>query len=825
MLKKTLSIIFLLAIIATGFSQKIDYTNPKEYQLEGVTISGTKSLNHGAIIRITGLKIGSKIGIPGDEVSLAIKNLWKQKMFSDIKVNVEKIEGTKIWLNIYLQERPRLAEINFFGIRKSDKEDLKEQINIMRGQQITENTIVNTQNIIQEYYAEKGYSKADIRIVQRPDTTLRNAVILNISINKFKKTRIENINLKGNTVFTDRKIKWKHLKEIKERRWYGLFKPSKFIQKNYDDDKKNLIAAYHKEGYRDAKIIKDTVYNANERNVAISIEIEEGKQYFFRSIKWIGNSKYSSETLDKLLKIKKGDVYNKAHLSDRLSNDEDAVGNLYMNNGYLFFNVNPVEIRIENDSVDIELRMYEGEKARIKNVIILGNTRTNDAVILRELRTRPGELFSKEKLIRSIREIAQLGHFDPENIVPVPIPNPVDGTVDIEYTLVERGNDRVEISGGWGAGMLVGTLGLSFNNFSIQNMFEKEAWQPLPTGDGQKFSIRAQTNGNRYQSYSVSFQEPWLGGKKPNSLSVSAYYNKQTYGSGGYSSWNFNRPQTDYVVTNKLDIIGVSAGFGRRNKWPDDYFSQYYELSYQKYILDDWFGFGDFKNGSANNLSAKFVLSRNSISQPLYPRNGASFSLGVEATLPYSKFNGKDYSDITLAERYKWIEYHKWTFKASWFSQIVGDLVLNTKMDFGMLGYYDKVVGYSPFGGYKVGGDGMGYYSYGTDIVGLRGYENGALSPSTSHIYDKFTLELRYPAIFSESATVYGLIFAEGGNAWYNNSEVNPFHIYRSAGAGIRVFLPMLGMLGVDWGYGFDTPPGTSKPSGTQFHFVMGQQF
>jgi len=825
-MKKTVGIIFLLTLFITGFAQKIDYTNPKEYTLEGITISGTESLNHGAIVRITGLKIGSKIGIPGDEISLAIKKLWKQKMFSDVQINIEKIEGSNVWLNIHLQERPRLAEINFFGIRKSDKEDLREQINIMRGQQITENTIVNTKNIIQDYYAEKGFSKADVRIVQRADTSLRNAVVINISINKFKKTRIENIAIKGNTVFTERKVKWKLLKETKERRWYGLFKPSKYIKENYEEDKRSLIAAYHAEGYRDAKIIKDTIYDANDRNVTIFIEVDEGKQYFFRDIKWIGNSKYSSETLDKLLGIKKGDVYNKAHLGDRLTNAEDAVGNLYMNNGFLFFNVNPVEIRMDNDSVDIELRMYEGEKAKIKNIVIIGNTRTNDNVIRREIRTVPGELFSKEDIIRTIRELAQLGHFDPENIVPVPVPNPVDGTVDIEYTLVERGNDRVEISGGWGAGMLVGTLGLTFNNFSIQNIFEKESWQPLPTGDGQKFSIRAQTNGNRYQSYSISFVEPWLGGKKPNSLSVSSYYNRQTYGSGGYNPYGsaFSGEATEYVVTSSMNVLGASAGFGRRNKWPDDYFSQYFELGYQKYILNNWPSFGkDFENGTANNLTGKFILSRNSVSQPLYPRNGSSFSLGVEATLPYSKFNGKDYSNLSTEEKYKWLEYHKWTFKASWFSQIVGDLVLNTKMEFGMLAYYNSEVGYSPFGGYKVGGSGMGYYSYGTDIVGLRGYEDGKLG--SGYIYDKYTLEMRYPAIFSESATVYGLVFLEAGNVWNNNSEVNPFNIYKSAGAGIRVFLPMLGLLGVDWGYGFDRLPGSSSVSGTQFHFVMGQQF
>ncbi|MCD6557236.1 MAG: outer membrane protein assembly factor BamA [Bacteroidales bacterium] len=822
MFKKVILSLFLISFyILTGFAQEdFDYENPQEYEIAGIQTKGIRYLDNTALIHVTGLSVGQKVMIPGDEITYAIKKLWEQKMFSDVKIYSVKTEGNKIWLEISLEERPRLSEVKYYGIKNSDQEELNDKLNLVKGRQITQNTLVLSENIIKQYYADKGFSKTKIRIFKKQDTTYQNAVILNIYIDKFKKTRIENFDIDGNTVFKMWRLKWFKLKDTKERRWYGLFKPSKYIESKYEDDKKKLIAAYNKEGYRDAKIVVDSVYDANDRNLNIYIKVDEGKQYFFRDIKWIGNSIYSTALLNKKLQIKKGDIYDQEKLTARMTVDADAVGNLYMDNGYLFFNIRAVEKKIENDSVDIELRMYEGPKARINKITIKGNDRTNDNVIRRELYTVPGELFSKSDIIRSVRELATLGHFDPEQIIPTPIPNPSNGTVDLEYSLVERGNDRVEISGGWGAGMLVGRLGLSFNNFSIQNIFEKKAWRPLPTGDGQKLSLNAQTNGSAYQYYSVSFQEPWLGGKKPNSLSVSFYYNIQT-------NKTYYNLHPENLQTAK--VAGISVGFGRRLKWPDNYFTLYHALGYQHYKLDDWLYrsyIRDITNGSYNNFTISTTFGRNSVDNPLYSRRGSEFSLGLELTPPYSLFGNKDYPSLSDQEKFKWIEYHKWTFKARWFTQIWGDLVFHTKTEFGYLGYYNKKIGYSPLGGYRVGGSGMAYYTYGVDIVGLRGYKDGELTLADgANIYTKYTMELRYPVVNSESATIFALAFAEAGNAWHDTKTFNPFIMKRSAGVGVRIFLPMLGQLGFDWGYGFDPQPGEIGPHGSEFHFTMGQQF
>ncbi len=820
MIKKIILSILFISFIQITFSQvDIDYENPQEYEIAGIQTRGIRYLDRTALIQVSGLTVGKKILIPGDDITNAVKKMWEQNMFSDVQINKLKTKGNKIWLEIYLEERPRLSEVKYFGIRNSDQEELNEKLDLIKGRKITENTLVLSKNIIKDFYAEKGFSRTKVKIYKKQDTSYQNAISLNIYINKNKKTRIQNLTIEGNTVFKTRKIKWRKIKDTKERRWYGLFKPSKYIKSTYEADKKNLIAEYNKEGYRDAKIIKDSVSN-NGKHVNIYIKIDEGKQYFFRNIKWVGNKKYETELLNKRLHIKRGDVYDKEKLNNRLTVDEDAVGNLYMDNGYLFFNVRAVEKKIDNDSVDLELRMYEGPKAKINKITIKGNDRTNDNVIRRELYTVPGELFSKSDIIRSIRELATLGHFDPEQIVPTPLPNQANGTVDIEYSLVERGNDRVEISGGWGAGMLVGRLGLSFNNFSIQNVFEKKSWRPLPTGDGQKLSISAQTNGAAYQFYSVSFQEPWLGGKKPNSLSVSFYYNIQT----NRSIYNPNP-----VELQTAKVLGSTVGFGRRLKWPDNYFTLYHSIGYQNYNLSDWRYRSYIKNvtdGRFNSLNFSTTFARNSVDNPLYSRRGSNFSIGVEFTPPYSYLNGKDYSKISTEEKYKWIEYHKWTFKGQWFTQLIGDLVFHTKTEFGSIGFYNKKVGYSPLGGYSLGGSGMSYYSYGVDVVALRGYKDGALTPQKgANIYTKYTMELRYPVVLGESATIFGLIYTEAGNSWYNTQTFNPFNVKRSAGAGVRIFLPMLGQLGFDWGWGFDNQPGETGPHGSEFHFTMGQQF
>jgi outer membrane protein insertion porin family len=821
MIKKVFLSIFTFLLLITSNAQiNIDYENPQEYEIAGIQTRGIRYLDNTSLIQVSGLSVGQTILIPGDAITDALKKLWDQKMFSDVEINALKVENNKIWLEIYLEERPRLSEVKFYGIKNADEEELTEKLELIKGRQITENTLVVSKNIIEDYYAEKGYSKTKVRIFKKQDTTYQNAVILNIYVDKLKKTRIENLVIDGNTVISNRKLKWFKIKDTKEKRWYGLIKPSKYIVDKYEDDKKKIIAEYNKKGYRDAKIIEDSVYPANNQNVNIYIKIEEGKQYFFRDIKWIGNTKYETSDLNKKLQIKKGDVYNREKLDNRLTIDQDAVGNLYMDNGYLFFNINTVERKIENDSVDIELRIYEGPIARINEIIIKGNDRTNDNVIRRELYTVPGELFSKNDIIRSIRELANLGHFDPERIVPTPLPNAAEGTVDIEYSLVERGNDRVEISGGWGAGMLVGRLGLSFNNFSIQNIFDKKAWRPLPTGDGQKFSINAQTNGTAYQYYSITFQEPWLGGKKPNSLSVSLYYNRQT-------NRTYYNPNPSTLMT--ADVAGISLGLGRRLKWPDNYFTIYNSLGYQYYTLNDWqyrSYIRDVTNGTYNSINFNTVFGRNSVDNPLYSRRGSEFSLGIELTPPLSLMNNKNYASMDTQDKYKWLEYHKWNFTARWFTPIWDDLVFHTRTEFGILGFYNKAIGYSPIGGFSLGGSGMAYYSYGVDIIGLRGYSDGDLTPAAGgNIYTKYTMELRYPVVLSETATIFALAFAEAGNAWSNTKTFNPFTVKKSAGIGVRIFLPMLGQLGFDWGYGFDSQNNETGPHKGEFHFTMGQQF
>ncbi len=825
MIKKILFFSTLLVVFYARISAQeieIDYENPKEYEIVGLETRGIKYLDSKSLLHVSGLKVGQKIMVPGNAITEAVKKMWKQKMFSDVEINILEIKGDKIRLEIYLQERPRLSQTHFFGVKKTDKEELIKKLSLVKGRQITENTLMLSKNIIKDYYAEKGFAQTEVRIFQKQDTSYHNSVFLNIYVNKHRKTRIDEIKIEQNTVFTDRKIQWRKLKDTKRRRWYGLFKPSKFIRSKYEADKKNLILEYNKLGYRDAQIVQDSVYQSpkNPKNVNILLKVDEGKQYYFRNIRWIGNKEYDSRDLNKKLDIKKGDVYDTEKLNDRLIKDEDAVANLYMNNGHLFFNVRPVEMRIDNDSVDIELRMYEGPKARIQNIIIKGNQKTNDNVIRRELFTVPGELFSRSDLVRSVRELATLGYFDPEQLVPTPIPNQADGTVDIEYSVAEIGNDKVELSGGWGGMGLVLRVGLAFNNFSIQNIFNKDSWDPLPMGDGQKFSINAMSNGSSYQQYSISFQEPWLGGKKPNSLSISLYYNRMT----NRHIYNLN-PE----ILRSMDVIGTSVGLGRRLKWPDNYFTLYTGIGYRHYILNRWNRdyIREVSTGRVNGLTFNVVLGRNSVDNPYYARRGSNFSIGLELTPPYSLLQkGKDYASMPAQDKYRWMEYHKWSGRAQWFTQLIGDLVFHSKVEFGLLGYYNKDIGYPPLGGYSVGGSGMSYYSYGVDVIQLRGYSENGLTPNGGgYIYDKYTLELRYPVVLKESTMIFGLIFAEAGNAWSGPKEFNPFSIKRSAGAGVRLFLPMLGLLGFDWGYGFDAQPGETASHKGEFHFTMGKQF
>lgn len=803
----------------------LDYSNPKEFEIGGITVSGVKYLDHSVLIHLSGLKVGDVILVPGEEITQSVEKLWKQGLFSDVRITATKIIGNRIFFDIYLLERPRLSKFSFTGVTKSEAEDIREDIKLLKGSQVTDNVIINTRNKIKQFYIDKGFLKTIVNIQQLEDTSLTNNVELRINVLKNEKVKINEIIFSGNTVLKEAKLR-RTMKETKRKIWYNIFKSSKLIDKKYKEDKEKIIAKYNELGYRDAQILSDSIYFVEDKIINIEIRINEGSKYYFRDITWVGNSKYTTEVLDAILGIKKGDIFDQSVLDNKLYIEEDAVSSLYLDNGYLFFSVTPVETKIENDSIDLEMRIIEGKQARINRITISGNTKTNEHVVRRELHTKPGQLFSRSDIIRSHRELAQLGYFDPERLDVTPIPNPVDGTVDLEYTVEEKPSDQIELSGGWGANMVVGTLGLVFNNFSARNFFKADAWRPLPSGDGQKLSLRAQTNGTYYQSYSASFIEPWLGGRKPNSFSVSIYHSIRNYG-------------TYYTTdeTASMKVSGVSIGLGRRLQWPDDFFVLSHELSYQQYNLKNYTGFL-ISDGKSKNISLKTTFTRNSVSQPIYPRRGSMFSLSLQLTPPFSLFTENNYSTMTDAEKYKWIEYHKWTVKSSWFTTLAGKLVLNTKAEFGFLGIYNEDLGPSPFEGFNLGGDGLsGYNLYGRETIALRGYDNGSsnqgsLTPVISgrgvvggNIYNKFVFELRYPFSLNPSATIYGLAFLEGGNAWYEHNEFNPFDIKRSAGVGIRVFLPMFGMLGVDWGYGFDPVPNALERSGGQFAFTIGQQF
>jgi outer membrane protein insertion porin family len=797
----------------------IDYANPREYEIVEITVSGIEFLQPQVLISISGMQVGDKIKIPGDEITKAIEKFWDQGLFADAKISARKVEEGKIWLDIYLKEQPRLSRLIVDGLKKGETQDLMETLNVRTGSQVTKDLIINTRRIIKDHFIEKGFYNTTVAINQEKDTLRANSVRLLVTVNKNERIKIDDIIFEGNQVFDDQKLR-RVLKNTKKVNW-NIFKSSKFIRSDYKEDKATMIDFYNENGYRDFKILGDSlVFIEEEERLLLKVFITEGIKYYFRDIKWIGNTIYPAGILGAVMGITKGDVFDQSLLSKRLEIDEDAVSSLYLDNGYLFFSVDPVEIRVEDDSIDFEMRVYEGKQATINNVIISGNTKTNEHVIRREIRTKPGQLFSKSDIIRTVRELAQLGHFDPEKIEPIPIPNPADGTVDIEYKLVERANDQLEISGGWGAGMLVGTIGLRFSNFSAREVLNPKAWRPIPSGDGQTLSLRAQSNGKYYQSYNATFIEPWFGGKKPNSLAISVFHSLMN---NSYTIWD--------AGSSNMKITGASVGLGRRLTWPDDFFTLYNEISFQQYNLDNWTGYFQFTDGASNNLSFNTTLSRKSIDQMIYPRRGSDFSISLQLTPPYSMFNGKDYTNMDAASKYQWIEYHKWLFKADWYTSLAGNLVLATRAHFGYLGHYNDDLGPSPFEGFDVGGDGMsGYNLYGYDIIALRGYENGTLTPrvngtKSGNVYTRLYMELRYPITLNPSATVFVLGFLEGGNSWYTIDQFNPFLVKRSAGFGLRAFLPMFGLLGIDWAYGFDPVPGFPDANQSQFHFTIGQQF
>lgn len=834
-------ILFSFIILAYGiisFAQEtgdsveykmLDYKRVREYEIADIKVTGVKYLQPAHLVTISGLHKGKKIKIPGQDISLAINKYWRHGLFSDVKIILSKIEGDQVWIEINLTEQPRLNSLEILGVNKTERGDIEEKVEVRRGTQITENLLNNASLVIKKHFSEKGFYNVDVSMKQRVDTSNQSMVDLIIRVDKNQRVKIQEIVFEGNEAFPDSKLR-STMKKTRQRD-INIFKGSKFLEDEYKADKLKLIEFYNKSGYRDAKILNEEIVKLNDKRIGLNITLHEGNPYYIKSISWIGNTKYPMEYLNLVLGIKAGDLYDQTHLQNRLSNDEDAITSMYMDNGYLFFNINPVEASIDNDSVNLELRVYEGKPATLNQIRISGNTKTNEHVIRRELYTRPGELFSRSDIIRSVRELATLGHFNPETIAPNPLPNPAEGTVDIEYGLEERANDQLELSGGWGGYYgFMGTVGIRFSNFSIRNFFDPTAWRPVPSGDGQTLQLRVQATGKAYQSYNISFIEPWFGGKKPNSFSTSFFYSQQRPNTG--SAYNTTNPT--------YKTYGASVGLGKRLKWPDDFFSIYAELSYRQYKLHNYTPFYILQNGNYNLLSLRLSLSRSSQDQMIYPRRGSAFTVGVQLTPPYSLFNDKDYSDLTNQEKYKNIEFHKWTFSAANYTNLIGKFVLAIKAEFGYLGAYNETIGPPPFEKFEVGGSGLsGYDLYGTDVVALRGYEDESLSrkelvgdgsaytTNNTNIYTRYYAELRYPFSLNPSATIYGLVFAEAGNGWGYMSDFNPFAVKRAAGVGIRAFLPMFGLLGVDWGYGFD--PDNVYPnggaSGPQWHFVLGQQF
>lgn len=832
MLKKLLVLLFSISFSTSLFAQVklgddslvIDYSNPVEYEVAGITVTGIRFLDESALKTLSGIKVGDKVKIPGEKIQKSIENLWKQGILTDVKIVANRIEGKLIFLELQLQERPRLSKFAFNGVRKGEADKLRENIQLQKGKVLSENLLITITNQVNNFFKEKGFLNVDTRISQQKDSAEANSNIVFIAVNKGKKVKIKKINIEGNTALSDGKLK-RSLKNTKEKIWWKIFTGSKFKEEEFVTDKEKLIAKYNEKGYRDAKIVSDTVYPVSNRRINIDIKVDEGNQYFFRNITFLGNSKYTSEELKKIVAINPGDIYNAKRLESALYMSEAGrdVTSLYMDDGYLFFNIDPVEVQVEGDSIDLEMRIYEGKQATINKVTIKGNTKTNDRVIMREIRTKPGQLFSRTDIIRTQRELSQLGYFNPEKLGVNPKPNPETGTVDIEYEVEEKPSDQLELSGGYGANQLVGTLGVTFNNFSARNISNWKSYSPLPSGDGQRISVRGTSNGRYYQSYNASFTEPWLGGKKPNALTVSVYRSIQTNG----------RKKSD-ELRQAIFISGVSVGLQRRLKWPDDYFTYYSGVNFQIYNLKNYRSTFLFSDGTSNNFSFEQQIGRNSIDQPIYPRKGSEISLTLQLTPPYSLLNNKDYSSAEDKEKYKWIEYHKWKFNATTYTKLIGNLVLYNKAQFGFLGLYNRTIGQSPFERFYLGGDGLSGFSLdGREIIALRGYDNNSITPEDisgnnigGTIFNKFTMELRYPMSLNPSATIYGLAFVEGGNNWLKFKEYSPFNIKRSAGVGIRIFLPMFGLLGLDYGWPFDVQPGNTEVTKTgQFHFTIGQQF
>ena len=857
----------------------IDYSlAPKRYKIADIKVTGIKNYDDFVLIGFSGLSVGDMVTIPGDEITTAVKRFWKHGLFSDVKILANKIEGDEIWLEIQLKQRPRISEVYYHGIKKGEREDLEAKLGLKKGFQITPNLMDRAKIVIQKFFDGKGFKNVDVDIVQRDDLSKEGEVIVDINIDKNEKTKIHRIYFEGNKALSNRDLK-KAMKKTNEKfsipnDWktsiLEAFSTKKFTTEEYEKDKQNIISKYNEHGYRDAVLLADSVVNFNEKKVDIFLKLEEGDKYYLKDIRFVGNTQYASDYLEAILGMKPGEVYNQKKLTERLSTDEDAVSNVYYNNGYIFFSADPVEVDVDNDSISLEVRIQEGPQATINRVIINGNDRLYEDIVRRELRTKPGMLFSREDLMRSVREIAQMGHFDPENMEPKPLPDPENGTVDIQYNLTSKANDQIEFSAGWGQTGVIGKLSLKFTNFSMKNFLNPKTYKGIiPQGEGQTLTLSGQTNGRYYQAYSISFMDPWFGGRRPNTLSVSAYFSKQTdissnyynnsmsnyYGSGygypyyggyggmyggyggSYGYGGYNNYELAYDPDKSIMMFGLSAGYGKRLNWPDDYFQFMATLNYQLYMMHDWAYFL-VQNGNCHNINLELMLQRNSIDNPLYTRRGSQFSLSVSATPPYSLWDGKDYANMSDNDesKFKLIEYHKWKFKAKIFSPLAPTAVkrtpvLMTRVEYGFLGSYNKHKR-SPFETFYMGGDGMSGYSstYATETIGLRGYENGSIAgnggySSYGYAYSRLAMELRYPFLLEPSSTIYGLVFAEAGNAWRDLKSFNPFDLKRSAGVGVRIFLPMIGLMGIDWAYGFDKVDGSRSAGGSNFHFIIGQEF
>jgi len=812
-------------------ADSLSYLNPKDYIIGGVTVAGTKNLDKDVLVQISKLNKGDRINLPGEQSAAVVKRMYDQGLFDDVQLNVTKINLDTIYFEIVVVERPRLSRLHMTGIRKGEIEDLQKKLSDKNSKIVNENLLSTTTAIIKKHFAEKGFLNTTVDIKERKDPGDANSVILDVAIDKKQKVRINQVIFEGNTAFTSKKLR-KYLKKTRERRWYNLFGSRKFLRDKYEEDKTTLIGKMQDKGYRDAELLSDSVWKHDDKTVNVKIKLFEGHKYYFGKITWSGNAQYTADLLNKLLRVKKGDVFSEEELNKRLSGptpNNDDVSTLYLDNGYLTYNADPVQTRIHNDTVDLDIRIYEGPRYTLNRIILKGNDVTNDKVVRREIRTKPGQTFSKDLLIRSTREISQLGNFDEQKTEPKPTNiNPTDGTVDIIYNVVEKPSDQIELSGGFGGGQLVGTLGLTFNNFSLKNIFNLKAYKPLPKGDGQKLSLRGQSSGRTYQNYSFTFTEPWLGGKKPIFFSLSAY--TQLSSTGQY----YAKSDPRY---NNLRINGIGVTLGKRLTWPDNYFQLNYSLNFDHYNLDNYPGY-IFSNGTSYNIKLTQTLQRNSLDVPIFPTQGSNIMLTLQGTPPYSMFNNINYKlPPPQEEVYHFVEYYKVKYDAQWFQKIVGKLVLMTQVRFGFLGEYNSAVPPSPFERFKLGGDGMQSYQFlqGSDIIGLRGYQNFSIIPIGSPtgitadnnpgsvIYNKYTFELRHPVIASQSATIFVLAFAEGGNVWNSFNQFNPFNVRRSVGVGARIFLPIFGLLGLDYGYGFDQIPGIPGANKGQFSFSISQ--